>query len=155
MINVLKELWPLRRSPKVFLEIALDHVEIGQDFLILGLELAWLNTTPEPMHAEEIQVLLYPKHRRGQEVHFYFHGHFSRIPLQRTIQKLSGSRQFVIPSEEPHVERLRFMTRAILDLPPGEYPMQIETKVNGGTLLHDDILTVVPRSRYRTTEGWE
>ena len=154
MINVLKDLWQSRKTPKVFLEAAVDHVEVADDYLMLGLDIAWNNTTPEPLQVEEIQVTLFPKGRRKEGIRFYAQGHFSRIPGQRVIKKTVGARQFLVPNGVAHVENIRFMTRAILDLDPGEYPVEFQCSVLEGTFLHDATLTVTPRNRYRTTEAW-
>ncbi len=154
MIKVLKDLWQSHKSPKVFLEAAVDHVEVAEDYLMLGLDIAWNNTMPEPLVVEEIQVTLFHNGRRKEGIRFYAQGHFSRIPGQRVIKKTVGARQFVVPNGVAHVENIRFMTRAVLDLAPGEYPVEFQSTVEAGTFLHDTKLTVTPRNRYRTTEAW-
>ena len=154
MINVLKDLWQARKAPKIFLEAAVDHVEVGEDYLMLGLDLAWHSTMPEPLQIEEIQVTLYPNGRRKDGIRFYAQGHFARLPHQKVIKKMPGARQFELPSNIAHIEHIRFMTRAILDLAPGTYEAEFQSTVLEGSFVHSANLAFTAKNRYRTSEAW-
>ena len=154
MIGVLKNLWQAHRGPKLFLELSVDHVEIGDDHLTLGLNLAWKNEFPDPIEVSDVQIAVFLQGRKKEGVRFYAQGHFVRLPTERVIKKINGIKTFKVPATQSHVEYLRLMSRAVLDIPEGIYPAEVHCSVSGGTYVHVAELPIDNKLKYRTTESW-
>jgi len=154
MIATLKNFCGTFQRPKLYVEVSVDHVELADTYLMLGLNLAWHSKLTEPTPVQEVQIKLFNRGAKEELIWFDPQGHFTRIPGQRVIKKSVGAKSFVLPAGGFHVEHIRFFTRATLDLPEGKYPVDIHAKVDGGTYLHEADIHIIKRDKYRTTEAW-
>jgi len=150
----IKSLWKKLQGPKIYIDVAVDHIEMAEDYLMLGLELEWHNQTANSLDVREVQLRLFRKGRQKESINFYFQGHFAHLPNQRVIKKIIGEKSFTIPGGKSHLESIRFFTREILDLEEGTHPVEIHAKVAEGTYVHQADLQIVRRFKYRTSEAW-
>ena len=154
MINVIKHAWKKFQPPQVYAEVLLDHIELSDSYLMLGLSLGWHNDTLEPIQVEEVHIRLYHEGTRQEPVLFYPQGHFAHLPGQKVIKKTVGAKSFVLPPGETHLAGIRFFTRTILVLADGTYPLEIHATVSNGTYVHEAQVKVTSRLKYRTSEPW-
>ena len=140
MIKTIASLLSKRRTLQA--EMELDHVELSSDSLILGLQLTWKNATEAPVEIHEVAVSLFHQGKTVMPLPLAYNGRFVRIPYQKTVTKIAGVRSFHIDAGVSHTENLRFLTREILDLKEGAYPIELHTTVNDGTYLHSFDLKV-------------
>jgi hypothetical protein len=154
MIAALKNMCQVFKRPKVLIEVSVDHMELAEDYLILGLNLAWNNETAEPIKVEEAHLRLFHQGYRKEPLKLHPQGHFARVPGQKLIKKIVGAKSFQLPAQNSHLECIRFFTREVLDLPEGKYPVEILSTVPGGTYLHETDVLITKRAKYRTSEAW-
>jgi len=155
MIAPLKNVFQALRRPKLHVEASVDHVELAEAYLMLGLNLAWYAKMVDPLPVQEVQIKLFCKGAKEELIWLYPQGHFTRIPGQRVIRKTIGTKSFVLPAGGFHVEHIRFFTRSVLDLPEGMYPAEVHAQVPEGTYLHETNLLIKNRDKYRTSEAWD
>ena len=154
MIKAIKSICQNLHRAKIYVDASVDHIEMAEDYLILGLNLEWHNHTAESIDVREVQVKLLPKDRKKEPLPFLFQGHFARIPHQRVIKKSVGEKSFIAVAGKSHMEHIRFFTRDILSLDEGTYAVEIHASVPGGTYVHEANIHVEARTRYRTSEAW-
>lgn len=154
MIKAIKSIWQNLHRPKVYVDVSVDHVELAEGYLLLGLNLEWHNQTAEPIMVQEARLRLFEKGRKKEPIKFDFQGHFARIPGQRVIKKSVGEKSFRVPAGKSHQECIRFFTRDLLNLEEGNYPVEIHAVVPEGTYVHQAHVQITPRIKYRTSEAW-
>jgi|SRR5580658_7655394 hypothetical protein len=155
MLKAISSLWQNLQGPKLYVDVALDHIELADEYLMLGIELDWHNQTPEEIKVREVKVRLFQKGRLEEPIKFYTQGHFERIPGQKkVIKKTVGVKSFVLPAGQYHLEGIRFFTRSIFDIEDGIYPADIHTIVQGGTYVHQADIQITSGLKYRTSEPW-
>ncbi|HUB67134.1 MAG TPA: hypothetical protein VL981_06590 [Candidatus Methylacidiphilales bacterium] len=155
MLKAISSLWQNLQGPKLFVDVALDHIELADEYLMLGIELDWHNQTSEDIKVREVKVRFFQKSRLEEPVKFYTQGHFERIEGQRRqIRKTVGLKSFVLPAKQYHLEGIRLFTRSIFDIEDGMYPVDIHTIVAGGTYVHQADIQVTSAIKYRTSEPW-
>lgn len=154
MINALKGLLGGFQKPRLDVAVSVDHVELADTYLIIGLNLCWHNLTSEPIAVKEVRVKLIPNGRNQEPIKFYAQGHFARIPFQSAIKKKVGAKGFKLPAGETRTEGTRFFTRAILDITPGTYLAEVQAIVAEGAFSNEVIVEITNRMKYRTSEAW-
>lgn len=154
MIGPIKSLWQNLYRPKIYVDVTVDHIELAEDYLILGLNLDWHNQTADPMPVREVQIDLFHQGRQKEPAKFLFQGHFDRIPHQRVIKKSIGEKSFVVPAGKSHMEHIRFFNRTILNLEEKSYFVEIHAMVPDGTYVHQAHVPITNRIKYRTSEAW-
>jgi hypothetical protein len=139
----------LKKPETLHAEIGLDHVEICQENLILGLQLAWFNHTPAPLEIREVVIQLYHEGKNKAPIPLIYNGRFVRIPFQKGITKINGATSFYLKPGSHLVESLRFLSRDIHDLADGTYHGELHSFVAEGAYLHDFSMKVVPQLKSR------
>jgi hypothetical protein len=154
MFKAIKSLLKNFQDPKVYVDLSIDHIELAEDYLMLGLNFAWHNQTPNPITVREVQIKFFNQGRLDEPILFRPQGHFTRVPGQKVITKVIGAKSFLLPPGKSHEEGIRFFTRAILNLDEGTYPVEIHATVPGGTYVHRADVQITNRIKYRTSEAW-
>jgi len=154
MIKTLKSLLKKFQDPKVYVDLSLDHIELAENYLMLGLNFDWHNGTANPITIREVQIKLFNKGRLEEPILFRSQGHFTRLPAQKVITKIVGAKSFLLPAGKSHQEGIRVFTRAILNLEERTYPVEIHATVADGTYVHRAEVQVTNRIKYRTSEAW-
>lgn len=147
MIKTIASLLAKRRTLQV--ELELDHIELSADSLIVGLQLTWKNATDMPVEIREVSLNLFHQGKTGTPLPLAYNGRFVRIPYQKTVTKIAGLNSIQIHAGNSHIESLRFLTREILDLRDGTYPVELHTTVEEGIYLHSFDLKVTTELKNR------
>jgi hypothetical protein len=147
MFKTITSLLTKRRTLHAELEI--DHIELSEEHLILGLRLTWHNETLEPIEIREVMVNLFHEGKKKNPVSLIYNGRFVRIPYQKAITQIAGANSFHIEAGCTQVESLRFLTRDLLDIKDGSHPAELHTTVRDGTYLHNFDLKIVPELKHR------
>ncbi len=153
MIKKIASLLAKRRT--LHAEMEIDHIELSPDSFILGLHLIWRNTTDQPIEILEVTVDLFHQVKPGTPLSLTYHGRFVRIPYQKTVTKIAGVTSLQVHPGTSRTENLRFLTREILDLKVGTYPVELRTIVAEGTYVHSFELEITEtlKNRIAGSEG--
>ena len=144
-----------RANREIDLGATVDHIELGDAHLTLGLNLAWHNKTHAPIEITDIQLRLYMSKFDDHPVRLYPNGRFAKIPGQKMFNKLPNVGSFVLEPDATHVEHLRFLTRAMLEIKEGNYRVEV--------LLHDArglsykqqaTVALETKLKYRVSQEW-
>jgi hypothetical protein len=154
MKSLVTNLWKKFQKPKLYIDVGIDHMELGETYLILGIYFDWHNKTEEPIAIEEIKIIIFPHGRREKPVHFEGQGRFERAIGHRGITRKHGQKPFVVQPGKAHLVGLRFITHTVNDLENRDYLMEIHAKVANGTYIHESQLKVTSRVKFRPTDEW-
>jgi len=139
---------------KLTLVVKVDHIELTSTHLIIGLQIDWHNQTDQPIPVKEVQVRVYLDGRKGEPLRFYPLERFVRAPSERAFQK-KPVRPFTLPSKKVFTEQLRFLSQEVLDIPAGDYGVEIEIKdisdISHTCRTHIQLET---KKKYRRDEEW-
>jgi hypothetical protein len=132
-----------------------DHVELTATHLVMGLQIGWHNRTDNPIPIKEIQMRVAMRGRSEEPLRFYPLERFVRIPTQRALQK-TPVRPFVLPSHETYTEQIRFISQEVLDIPPGNYTVEVQITDTSDTRYSSQTKIQVPsKIKYRRSEEWQ
>ena len=134
----------LSKRSTLHAEMGLDHLELSNDSLIMGMQVAWYNRTSAPIHLQQVVLYLYNQGKKEAPLELSYNSRFVRIPFQKAITKIAGSNSFYIGPGASQVECLRFMTRTIRDLPIGTYQAELHSVVEEGSYIHDFAIKIAP-----------
>jgi hypothetical protein len=154
MISAIKSLLGYFNRPKFYVEVSLDHVEISDTYLIMGLNLDWLNRMEDSLSVEEVEIRLYMGGRKAKPIKLSAHGNFTRDKATKKLITTIGAKPFILPALDSHDEGARFFTRAILDIEAGKYPIDIFSTVPAGTYINSATIQVTVGKKYRTSGSW-
>jgi len=139
---------------KLSLAVTLEHVELSEKHLVLGLGIDWYNPTHDPIPIKEIQVRVYLDGWSKEPLRFYPLERFARVDNQRAIQK-KPVRAFTLPPKETHTQQIRFLSQKILDIPPGKYRLEVHLKDTSDlSYMNQTNIEVLSKSKYRRSEEW-
>jgi hypothetical protein len=139
---------------KLSLALTVDHVELSETHLVLGLGIDWHNRTDDPMPIKEVQIRVYVEGRHKEPLRFYPLERFARVMALRALEK-KPVRPFVLPPDEIHTEQIRFISQAIIDIPPGSYVVEVETKDSSDAVyINKSKIHLESKLKYRRSEEW-
>ncbi len=153
MFSKIKALFGVVKDPTLDVTADVDHVEVGNGFIILAMRVTWHNETSEPILIKGAQVKMFNSHKE-LEATFNYGGIFKRAPDQKAIDKLPRVESFDVRPERRVSACLRFFTRDINALPDGTYAGGFYSIVAEGAYAHKVQLIINSRNKYRTVEGW-
>lgn len=132
-----------------------DHVELTPTHLVMGLLIGWHNGTDNPISIQEIQVRVDMRGRNDEPLRFYPLECFARVIGRRAIQK-TPIKPFTLPVNETHTEQIRFISQEVLDIPPGNYTVEIQIQDTSETSYTNQTKIQVPsKIKYRRSEEWQ
>jgi hypothetical protein len=141
-------------SRRLAAEAKIDHVELTETHLVLGITIAWNNQTDSPIPVKEIQVALYLHKRSKEPLRFYPLERFVRVPPHRGFEK-APLRPFTLSSKETHTEYIRFLSQEVLDIEPGDYTIDIQLKDTSEVSYSSRVMVHVEgKVKYRRSEEW-
>ncbi len=126
-------------------DLEIDHLELTDDRVLLGLQVTWRNDILKPVELREVFLTLVEKNSKEASVQFTYLERFARIPYQKAITKIAGANSFLIQAGSTRTEHLRFMSREIQDLKEGKYVVELHSVVTDGTYLHTFNLKIAPQ----------
>jgi len=140
---------------KVSLVVTADHVELTSTHLVMGLQIGWTNRTDNPIPIKEIQVRLYPHGRNKEPLRFYPLERFARVIGKMALQK-TPVRPFTLPPKETYAEQIRFLSQEVLDIPPGNYTIEVQiTDTSDTSYTNRTTIQVRSKIKYRRSEEWQ
>ena len=95
-------------------------------------------------------------HGQNQEpLQFYPLERFERVLGQRALQK-TPVRPFTLPSKEIYSEHIRFLSQEVLDIPPGNYSVDVHIKDTSNTSYTNRTkIQLASKIKYRRSEEWQ
>ena len=155
-MNWIKQLFGgWREKRQVSMSAKLDHVELSEAHLVLGLEIDWGNKTNEPIPIKEIKVKIHLDGRGGEPLRFYPLDRFGRVLNKARILKMPV-RPLTLPAGEVHTEHLRFISQEVVDIPVGGYAVDIElTDTSNNSYASRTKIRVENGIKYRRSEEWQ
>jgi hypothetical protein len=139
---------------KLDLAVTVDHVELSNTHLVLGLKLDWHNQTDAPIRIQDVGVMVYLNGRNKEPLRFFPLERFARGLTKREIQK-TAIRPFTLPPDEIHTEQIRFISQEVRDIPPGNYGMDVQLTDTENTSYSNRVkFPVESRVKYRHSEEW-
>jgi hypothetical protein len=154
VIAWIKQLIAGSGSRELSLAATADHVELTATHLVLGLKLDWCNQTNTPIPIKEVQVMMYLHGHKKEPLQLYPLERFERVLGQRALQK-TPVRPFTLPSKEIYSEHIRFLSQEVLDIPPGNYSIDVHIKDTGNTSYASRTkIQLTGRIKYRRSEEW-
>jgi hypothetical protein len=154
MIAWLKTMFGGTNDP-VSLAAEADHVELSDQHLVVGLHLGWQNNTDVAIPVRGLQVMAYLEGRKREPLCLFPLERFSRPADRRAILK-SPLEPFDLPPHEVHIEDVRFISKDVLDLPAGTYPIDIQiADTNDVCYTSHAKIHVVSAIKHRHSEEWD
>ena len=121
----------------------------------MGLQIGWTNRTDNPIPIKEIQVRLYPHGRNKEPLRFYPLERFARVIGKMALQK-TPVRPFTLPPKETYAEQIRFLSQEVLDIPPGNYTIEVQiTDTSDTSYTNRTTIQVRSKIKYRRSEEWQ
>jgi hypothetical protein len=154
VIDWIKQLIAGSGSRELSLIVTADHVELTATHLVLGLKLDWRNRTNTPIPIKEVQVMMYLHGQNKEPLRFYPLERFERVLGQRALQK-TPVRPFTLPPKEIYTEHLRFLSQEVLDIPPGNYGVDVHLKdISNISYTSRTKIQLASKIKYRRSEEW-
>ena len=131
-----------------------DHVELSSTRLVMGLQIGWINETDNPIPIKTIKMRLYLRGTKNEPLRFYPLERFARVVGEQSLQKTPVF-AFTLPPKEIHAEQIRFLSPGVLDIPAGNYTVEIQiTDTSNTSYTNRTTLQVESKIKYRQSEEW-
>lgn len=142
-------------SDKLSVAVTVDHVELSSTHLVLGLKIDWRNRTDDPIRIQDVGVQVYLSGRNREPLRFFPLERFARVLNKREIQK-TPVRPFTLPPDEIHSEQMRFISQEVVDIPAGNYAMDVQVMDTENISYANRVkFPVEGRVKYRRSEEWQ
>ena len=155
MIAWIKQLIADLGSRELSLVATADHLELTATHLVLGLKLDWRNQTDISAPIKEVQVMMYLHGQNKEPLRFYPLERFERVFGQRALQKTPIG-PFTLPPKEIHSEHIRFLSQEVLDIPPGNYVIDVYIEdASEASYTNRTKIQLTGKMKYRRSEEWQ
>jgi hypothetical protein len=138
------------------LSALVDHVELSDKHLVIGLHIEWQNYTEFSISVKGIQILAYLHGPKKEPLSLYPLERFSRNAVQKKVIVKTPLEPFFLPMQEPHSEHIRFISQEVFDVEPGTYTVDIQVEdTSDVTHTCRTKVRVAHEMKYRRTEEWD